>query len=318
MGSAVQVSDQHFGRRIKLQDLRIFIGVVHAGSMGKAARQLGIGQPNISVSIANLERTLGVSLLDRRPQGVEPTGYGRALLDCATAIFDDLRQGLGKIRFLADPTAGEVRIGTTAVLGASFVAATIDRLSKRYPRVTFNVVHRPEQLLRELSERRLDLLVTWRLIPIADERLDFEHLFDDRLVVAVGAHSRWARRRALELADLVNEPWVLPASGSWLLSAAIESFRMCGLDFRGATVVAGLPDTRISLLATGRFLTILPASVLRFPTKRQGIKVLPVELPVSRAPVGIVTLKNRALSPVAQLFSEYAREMAKPLAKHRE
>ena len=95
----------------------------------------------------------------------------------------------------------------------------------------------------------------------------------------------------------------------------MESFGVSGLDFPGATVVAALPETRIGLLATGRFLTILPASVLRFPTKRPGIKILRVELPVSRSPVGIVTLKNRTLSPVARLFSEYAREMAKPLAK---
>jgi DNA-binding transcriptional LysR family regulator len=313
----MQFGDHHIGRQIKLQDLRIFMAVVHAGSMGKAARQLSIGQPNISASIANMERALGVSLLDRRPQGVEPTAYGRALLDCGTAMFDDLRQGLSRIRSLADPTAGEVRIGTTAVLGASFVPAIIDRLSKRYPRVVFHIVARPEILLRELSERKLDLLITWRLAPIADKRLHFEHLFDDRLVVVAGAQNRWVRRRALGLADLVNEPWVLPPAESWLGSGAMESFRLSGLDFPGATVVAGLPHTRISLVATGRFLTIVPASVLRFPTRRQGIKVLPVELPVSSSPVGIATLKNRTLSPVVQLFSDYAREMAKPLARHR-
>ena len=74
---------------------------------------------------------------------------------------------------------------------------------------------------------------------------------------------------------------------------------------------------RISLLATGRFLTIFPTSVLRFPTKRPEIKVLPVKLPMSRAPVGIVTLKNRTLSPVARIFIEHAREVAKPLAKRK-
>jgi DNA-binding transcriptional LysR family regulator len=158
-------------------------------------------------------------------------------------------------------------------------------------------------------------LITRRFIPIADERLDFELLFDDPLVVAAGAQNRWVRRRALGLADLVNEPWVLPPSETGIASVAMESFRVSGLDFPGATVVAALPETRIGLLATGRFLTILPASVLRFPTRRPGIKVLPVELPVSRSPVGIVTVKNRTLSPVARLFSEHAREMARPLAK---
>ncbi len=73
----------------------------------------------------------------------------------------------------------------------------------------------------------------------------------------------------------------------------------------------------MSLLATGRFLTIFPTSALNLSTRRPELKVLPVELPVARVPVGIVTLKNRTLSPTAQLFIEHAREVAKPLAKRK-
>jgi DNA-binding transcriptional LysR family regulator len=255
-------------------------------------------------------------LLDRGRQGVEATDYGRALIDCGVAIFDDLRQGLSRIKFLADPTAGEVRIGTTAFLAASLVSAVIDRVSKRYPRIAFRIVARPETLRRELSERQLDLLITRRFDYLADDQFDFELLFHDPFVVAAGARNPWVRRRGYGLADLVKERWVLPPQGMGLWSVARESFRKIGLDLSGATVVADLPEIRVGLLATGRFLTIFPASVLKFPAKRQGIKVLPVEVPVSSVPVGIVTLKNRTLSPVAQIFREYAREIARPLAQH--
>ena len=110
MGAAMQLSDR-IGRRMKLQDLHVLMTVVQAGSMGKAAQRLNTSQPNISRSIAELEHALGVRLLDRHRQGVEPTEYGRALLDCGVAVFDDLRQGVKNIEFLADPAAGEVRIG---------------------------------------------------------------------------------------------------------------------------------------------------------------------------------------------------------------
>src|SRR6476620_6868492 len=120
MGAAVQLSDR-IGRRIKLQDLNILMTVVEAGSMGKAAVRLNSTQPAISRSIAELEHALGVRLLDRHRQGIEPTNYGRALLDCGVAVFDDLRQGVKNIEFLADPSTGEVRIGCTAFLAASFV-----------------------------------------------------------------------------------------------------------------------------------------------------------------------------------------------------
>ena len=139
MGAAMQLSDR-IGRRMKLQDLHVLMTVVQAGSMGKAARRLNTTQPDISRSIADLEHALGVRLLDRHRQGVEPTEYGRALLDCGVAVFDDLRQGVKNIEFLADPTAGEVRIGSITLLAASFVSAVVDRLSRRYPRIVFHLV----------------------------------------------------------------------------------------------------------------------------------------------------------------------------------
>src|SRR5436309_12067521 len=113
MGSIMQLSDR-IGNRMKLQDLHVLMTVVQAGSMGKAAQLLNTTQPNVSRSIAELEHTLGVRLLDRHRQGIEPTEYGRALLDCGAAVFDDLRHGMKNIESLADPTAGEVRIGSTA------------------------------------------------------------------------------------------------------------------------------------------------------------------------------------------------------------
>jgi molybdenum-dependent DNA-binding transcriptional regulator ModE len=104
----MQMSDR-IGKRIKLQDVHVLMAVVQAGSMSKAARHLNTSQPNISKSIADLERALGVRLRDRHRQGIEPTDYGRALLSGGAAVFDELRQTVKNIEFLADPAAGEVR-----------------------------------------------------------------------------------------------------------------------------------------------------------------------------------------------------------------
>jgi DNA-binding transcriptional LysR family regulator len=315
MGAEMQLSDR-IGIRMKLHDLHVLMAVVQAGSMSKAAALLHTTQPAISRSIAELERTIGVRLLDRNPQGVQPTAYGRALLDGGAAVFDDLRQAMKNIEFLADPNAGEVRIGSSVLLAASFIPALVDRLSRRYPRMMFHIVTGyMETLHRELSERNVDLLVVRRFGPIVDERLDFEFLFDEPFVVAAGAQNPWVRRRRIELAELVSESWVLPPPGSVIGSIAMEAFRASGLDYPRTTVVTDSPQVRISLLATGRFVTIFPASALRFPARRPEIKVLPIELPMARLPTEIVTLKDRALSPGAQLFIDCAREVAKPLAK---
>jgi DNA-binding transcriptional LysR family regulator len=317
MGAVMQLSDR-IGNRMKLQDLHVLMTVVQAGSMGKAAQILNTTQPNISRSIGELEQALGVRLLDRHRQGIEPTEYGHALLDCGVAVFDDLRQGVKNIAFLADPTAGELRIGTTTFLAASFVSALVDRLSRRYPRIVFHLVTGyTETLHRELAERNVDLLIIRGSGPIADPRYDFEFLFDDSYVVAAGAQNQWVRRRRIEIAELVNELWVLPPPDSVIGSIVMDAFRASGLDYPRVSVVTDCPHMRISLLATGRFVTIFPASAFRFLAKRSDLKILPVELPTALRPNGIVTLKNRALSPVAKLFIDCAREVAKPLAKRK-
>jgi DNA-binding transcriptional LysR family regulator len=317
MGAVMQLSDR-IGNRMKLQDLHVLMTVVQAGSMGKAAQILNTTQPNVSRSIGELEQALGVRLLDRHRQGIEPTEYGRALLDCGAAVFDDLRQGVKNIAFLADPAAGELRIGTTTFLAASFVSALVDRLSRRYPRIVFHLVTGyTETLHQELAERNVDLLIIRGSGPIADPRYDFEFLFDDSYVVAAGAQNQWGRRRRIEIAELVNELWVLPPPDSVIGSIVRDAFRTSGLDYPRVSVVTDCPHMRISLLATGRFVTIFPASAFRFLAKRSELRILPVELPTARRPNGIVTLKNRALSPVAKLFIDCAREVAKPLAKRK-
>src|SRR5262244_1977252 len=89
----MQWSDR-IGRRIKLRDLHVLQAVADAGSMTRAAHQLAISVPVVSKAIADLEHTVGVPLLDRSPQGVEPTAYGRALMHRSVIAFEELRQGI--------------------------------------------------------------------------------------------------------------------------------------------------------------------------------------------------------------------------------
>ena len=126
-------------RRLKLHDVRVLMSVVQAGSMSKAAERLGTAQSALSRSIAELEHALGVRLLDRSPRGVEPTAYGRALIKRGVAALDELTQGVKDIEFLADPTAGELRIGAGESIAAGPIPVAIDQLSRQYPRISVHV-----------------------------------------------------------------------------------------------------------------------------------------------------------------------------------
>src|SRR5882762_10087933 len=105
--------NERIGRRLKLRDLHILLAVVERGSMAKAANALAMSQPAVSKAIADMERELGIRLLDRTARGIAPTTYGRALAKRGLTIFDELRQGVQELEFLADPTVGELRIGSS-------------------------------------------------------------------------------------------------------------------------------------------------------------------------------------------------------------
>jgi DNA-binding transcriptional LysR family regulator len=304
-------------RRLKLRDLHILMVVAQSGSMAKAARELAISQPVVSKTILEMEHALGVRLFDRTPQGAEPTIYGRALLKRSVGIFDELKQSVKELEFLADPAKGEVRVGSTDALGPGLLFVIMKQMSREYPHVAFRITIAESLVLytRALRERKLDLVIG--LLPTPNsEDFDTELLLTEKLHVVVGSNSSWARRRHVCLSELVNAPWVLvpPEHPGDLGSLMADAFRDSGLEVPRAHVLTSSLVIRYGLLADGRYLTILPGSLLRFGPYRSSLKALSVDLPIPPQSVGIVTLKNRSLSPVAQLFIEAARAIVKPLA----
>jgi DNA-binding transcriptional LysR family regulator len=311
--------EQQIGRRVRLRDLFVYFTVVEYGSMAKAAAKLGVSTPSISEVIAGLEHALGVRLLDRTPQGIVMTAYGEALLTRGRAAFDELRQGIRDIEFIADPTAGELRIGCPESIAAGFLVPVLERFRKDYPRVRFHVepVRQPTLEFPELEERKIDLVFA-RLAkePVRGrltEEVNAEVLFHDRYAVVAGESSKWARRRRVELADLVDEPWVmtpLDALGDAFVGSAFATRRLKPPTVAITTFSIHL---RNNLVGGGNFITALPDSVLRICRKRYALKELPIDLSV-RLPVAIVTLRNRTLGPVVQSFIACAREEAKSFA----
>jgi len=301
-------------RRLKLHDVRVLMSVVEAGSMNKAAERLATSQPAVSRAIADLERALGVRLLERTPGGIQPTQYGRAILKRGLAIFDELRQGIKDIEFLSDPTSGELRVGCSEYAAGGPILAVVDRLTRQHPRMVFDIVTAPVlSLYRDLTERKIELVVT-RLVDFANRRnMTIETLFEDDIVVVAGAQNPWMRRRRIDLADLVGEPWTLPPRDTGLGAFAEGAFRARGLEPPQPTVITYSMHMCHKLLETGRFLTMLPRYTLTLPGKHPSLRALPVELANSRAPMAIITLNRRTLSPLAEMFIKAVRAVAKPL-----
>ena len=316
MPIAAEHWEARIGRRLRLRDLHILLTVVQQSSMAKAARQLTVSQSAISKAIADLEHTLGVRLLDRSPRGVEPTVYGSALVKRGLAAFDELRQGVGEIEFISDASVGEVRVGCPESMAATLLPPVIKQLSVRYPGISVQVAQiNPVTLdIRELRERNVDLMIGRMTPAFAEEDLNVEILVEERLVVVVGAQSHWARRRKIELSELVEAKWIQNPPGEAPRVLVDKAFAAKGLRPPRAAVATFSFYLRDMLLTSGDYVSVIPISMVRvFNAKIPAVKVLPIDLRIQTRPVAIFTLKNRTLSPAAELFIKCVRTTAKSI-----
>src|SRR5712671_2991422 len=276
--------ESQIGLRLKLRHLRVFSVVVDCGSMAKAAAQLRVSQPTVSEVIAELEHTFGKRLLDRSTQGIEPTMYGDALLKRSIAAFDELKQSVRDIEFLADPTTGELRIACPLAIAFTVIPHVIERFAEKYPHV---VLHFDEvasvsaaRNFPELRDRKYDLILARGSSLEAEEHraddLNIDFLFEDQLVITAGAQSKWARRRKINLAELVDEPWIMQGPHTWNHQRLSEAFHARGLGMPKASLVTLSMPVITHFLAKGQSIAAIPRSVVRF----NSLNVLAVYLPV--------------------------------------
>lgn len=208
---------------------------------------------------------------------------------------------------------GELRIGLTEAVGATFMPVIVERMSRKYPRIKFELsLADPRSLLqRELRERRVDLIIARFPEEIPD---DVEATFyRDPLYVVTGAANPLIRRRKLTLAELVNEPWVLPPPEHPIGALMVSTFRRLGLQLPENSVTVPSASVTRSLVASGRFLGVLASTFVAFNQSGVPLRVLPIEL-ASELSVSVMTLRNRSITPAAQLLIRYAQEVVSPLA----
>jgi DNA-binding transcriptional LysR family regulator len=309
--------DRRIGWHMKLRDLHVLIAVAQFGSMAKAASHLSVTQPAVSQAIADLERAVGVRLLDRGPRGVELTIYGERLLQRSTEAFDALKQGMKDIEVLSDPGSGEVCLGADmSYIAGGFVAAIIQRVLHSHPRLKVQIIETTTSVAApefpELRERKVDLILGRVSTETVSDDLHVEPLFDERIVVATGARSKWAGRPSIDLAELSNEPWILAPRPNLARQLVEDAFRGKGLEPPDPCVTTYSMQLRFQLLSSGPYVTVFTDSTARFSADRWSLAVLPVDLG-DRLPVAAVTLKHRSLSPAVRVVIDAVRSVTKAM-----
>ncbi len=307
--------DDRIGRRLRLKDLHTLQTVAEVGSMAKASERLALSQPAISKAISDMEHILGAPLLDRSSRGVELTECGRLLVERTQVVFDEITQGVSDIDRMSDPTRGKVKIGTTEPI-AGVVSEIISRLASKYPHLTYDVtISDFDTLIGGLRQRMHDVVVTrWAPPPVADD-LAVQTLFKSSLAVMAAQGHALLRRKNLSLGNLMDERWTLSPPDSFLGRVVADLFRRRKLPLPPTVVTTISIHMRFDLLASGGFLTVLPAQMLQYPSNRAWLRALDVDLRDSSQPIASITLKRRRAGGAVKLFEQASLEVCKTMAK---
>jgi DNA-binding transcriptional LysR family regulator len=307
------VAVDRISRRLKLRDLHMLEVIATRGSMARAAGELALSQPAISKAIADLELELGVALFNRSARGAELTPSGQVLLRRGRVMLDELRQGLQEIENLSDPAIGHTRIGAVEAW-SPFIAMVVEKTSRRYPKITYEVIFGDvAALIKALRDRALDLVVSRAILAQAELDLNAEILFRDRLVVVTSAAHPLARRRKLALSDLLDEAWALGPNDTFLGQLMLKAFRAQGLPMPRTVVTTLSIQMRLDLMETGRFLTVYSSAMMGHPSRRGRFKTLPVELGDEAGAMAAITLKDRQSSGALKLVLNETRAIAKTI-----
>lgn len=298
--------------RLKTRQLLLLATMEEEGNVRRAAEVIGMAQPAASKLLKDLEDMLGVSLFDRTPQGMRPTVYGEVMIRHARMVLSDLSHAYDEISSLRAGLAGEVRIGTIAVAGASIVARAVARIKRDYPRLQVSIqVETSNLLLPLLAQGELDVMIGRVLEGQASVRhgLKYEPLGREPLCLVVRPGHPLLARSDLSLAALCGEPWILHPSGSVLRHRIDMLFASQGLAPPLNVVNTGSLPVIASLLEQSDMLAVLPTEIARQYEGYGVMQILPLVLCCELDNFGIVTRFSQLPSPAATLVLEVLREI---------
>ena len=188
---------------MNLRDLKYLLALADHKHFGRAAAACFVSQPTLSTQIKKLEEELGVSLVERAPRKVMLTPAGRDAAERARRIVAEVEQMKEGARRSQDPEAGTVRLGMFPTLGPYLLPHVIPRIRERFPNLELLLVEeKSDVLLSRLHEGKLDAALL--ALPVHDDQLHSEFLFEEPFVLAVPENHPLAQRDSLSLAELVR------------------------------------------------------------------------------------------------------------------
>jgi DNA-binding transcriptional LysR family regulator len=300
-------------RHLQLVDTLIRLGTVH-----KAARALNLSQPAASAMLRDLEQALGAKLFERSRQGVTPTPAANALTGRARAIGHELDHAAADVAAAMHGAEAILTMGAMPRVMLGFMPQLMQRARREIPRLRFRLEEGvPAHLLPRLEDGRIDCLVS-RLPQTAfasgrANALMHTRLYDDHSCMVCGPDHPFARSRKPELEQLAKADWILPPAETETRRVLVNTFLQAGISPPQPVIESLSVVANMAVVERAPLLTVAPVSAARARQKMGVLKILPVRVDTSVAPVSFIWRRAHDQSETIAQLRTLAERCAKDL-----
>lgn len=300
-----------FRAKLRIRHLEIVRMVADRGNLSKAAAELHITQSGLSRAIAEIEEILGGALFERTPRGMACTPLGRALYRHAGVLLGDVEKAEADLRAVLHGDLGNLSVGCFAFFSGWPLADAVRIFCQAHPRVDVSIqIGMHEKLIGDLDSGALDVLISRFPVSLDAGIYRTVVLSRDPVVLTAGAGHPLAGRAAPAMADCVRMPWVTAPQGSRIRAEIEQRLLAAGLPLPPMVGALSL-EFGLEMLADARHLLTLPGRVAAVLERRGRLRVLPVELGLSRLPLAAIWRRDRSSTRQVRAF---CTTMAKVLA----
>src|SRR4029079_7336507 len=293
---------------MNLRDLRYLVALAEHRHFGRAAAASFVSQPTLSTQIKKLEEELGVALVERTPRKVLLTEVGREIARRARDVLNEIEQIRAIARRTLDPESGTVRLGIFPTLGPYLLPHVVPRLRARFPRLELLLVEeKTEVVLRQLREGRLDAGVL--ALPIHDDQLHTEFLFEEPFLLAVPEHHALSKRKALKLDDLSDQSLLLLEDGHCLRDPALEVCQLAGASEKTGFRATSLETLR-QMVAANVGITLLPMLAVQPPVAHsENVHLLQFRGDAPSRRIAMIWRRTSAMAPFLKKLAAVLRTL---------
>jgi LysR family hydrogen peroxide-inducible transcriptional activator len=299
---------------MNLRDLRYLVALADHKHFGRAAQASFVSQPTLSTQLKKFEDEIGMALVERNPRNVMLTEVGEAVVAKARVILREADEIKAIARRAKDPESGSVRLGIFPTLGPYLLPHVVPNIVTRFPQLELILVEeKTEVLLKKLHVGELDAAVL--ALPIHDDSLHAEFLFEETFVLALNKQHRMARAKRIKLADLANENLLLLDDGHCLRDQALEVCRMAGAGERSGFRATSLETLR-HMVSANVGMTLMPALSVHAPAPPSpNVALIPFVEPAPHRRIAMIWRRTSALTAFLHQLAPMIRQIPASLLK---